>query len=49
MEKNKDIKAQQVYPGAGTDQADNGKVDPKLVKEDIKDLNNNPRNNSLDE
>lgn len=51
MEK-KDIKStktQQMYPGAETDKADFGKVDPKLVKEDIKDLNNNPRDNSLDE
>ena len=52
METKKDIesaKAQQIYPGVDTDSADKGKVDPKLVKEEIKELNNNPRNNSLDQ
>lgn len=51
MNKKHDItaaEAQQNYPGAGTDKADNNKVTPKLVKEETKDLNNNPRNNDID-
>lgn len=33
------------YPGVQTDTADGGKVDEELVREDVRDLNNNPRNN----
>lgn len=36
------------YPGVAVDRADNDKTDSKLVKEDVKDLNNNPRNNDID-
>ena len=32
------------FPGASGDKADDGKVDPCLVKQDTKMLNNNPRN-----
>lgn len=39
--------AQREYPGAQIDCADDNKVNPKMVKEDVKDLNNNPRNNDL--
>lgn len=51
MEKEHDMtaaEAQQKYPGVETDNADNDKVDPKLVKEETKELNNNPRNNDID-
>lgn len=51
MEKKHDMtaaEAQQKYPGVETDNADNDKVDPKLVKEETKELNNNPRNNDID-
>lgn len=33
------------YRGAAVNIADDCKVDSELVKEDVKDLNNNPRNN----
>lgn len=33
------------YPGVATDIADDEKTTPELVKEDVKNLNNNPRNN----
>ncbi len=32
------------FPGVSDNKADDGKVDPKLVKQDTKMLNNNPRN-----
>lgn len=32
------------FPGVSEDKADDGKVDPDLVKQDTKMLNNNPRN-----
>lgn len=38
-------KAEKMYPGTGIDTADKEKVDPKLVKERTKTLDNNPRNN----
>ncbi len=37
------------FPGAAVDYADSERVDPKMVKRDVKNLNNNPRNNKLDE
>ena len=33
------------YPGAAIDSADVNKVTSKLVKEDVAELNNNPRDN----
>lgn len=51
MEKKHDItaaEAQKKYPGAEIDKADKDKVDSRLVKEETKDLNNNPRNNDID-
>lgn len=33
------------YPGVATDIADDEKTTPEFVKEDVKNLNNNPRNN----
>lgn len=55
MDKNKkaaeqqQVNAEKMYPGAATDYADNEKVTPKMVRKDVKELNNNPRNNKLDE
>ncbi|MDE6809736.1 MAG: hypothetical protein K2J42_06580 [Muribaculaceae bacterium] len=37
------------YIGEAINQADNGKVDPELVKERTETLNDNPRDNSLDQ
>lgn len=36
------------YPGVATDRADDDKTTPCMVKEDVKELNNNPRNNDMD-
>lgn len=41
--------AEKKYPGAAIDNADNEKVSAERVKNDVKCLNNNPRNNKLDE
>lgn len=55
MEKNTKttVKQQEIaekdFPGAAIDYADDNKVDPKMVKKDVKELNNNPRNNNLDQ
>lgn len=40
-------KAADTLPGAATDIADNEKVDPEMVKEEVKELNDNPRDNDL--
>ena len=40
-------KAQQNYSGMTADAADNDKVTAQEVKDDVKQLNNNPRNNDL--
>lgn len=37
------------YPGVDVNKGDDNKVDKKLVKQEIRELNNNPRNNDLDE
>ena len=37
--------AQQLFPGVAVNKSDDGKVDPRLVRERTKTLNNNPRNN----
>lgn len=37
--------ADEIYPGATVDNADKDTVDPKLVKQETKNLNNNPRDN----
>lgn len=52
MKKEKDtaVKTEKdYYIGEAINQADNNKVDPKLVKERTETLNENPRDNSLDE
>ena len=36
------------YPGVETNVADKNKVTPDMVKEDVKELNNNPRNNDVE-
>lgn len=41
-EKEKDY-AQRNYPGAETDNADDNKVDKRLVEQETRILNNNPR------
>lgn len=35
------------YRGVDVNKADDGKVSEKMVKEDTKELNNNPRNNDM--
>lgn len=41
--------AMQQYPGAAIDAADKNHVDAEMVDADVKELNNNPRNNDLDQ
>ncbi len=41
MDKNEERKQ---YPGTAVNAADKDRVSDKLVKDDVKDLNNNPRN-----
>ncbi len=44
----KDVAAKgEQYRGVDINKADNGKVTPKMVKEETKELNNNPRNNDM--
>lgn len=45
----KEIKKPTDYVGVDVDRADDNKVDPKMVEQETKELNNNPRNNNLDE
>lgn len=52
METSKEKKyteAEQDFPGAAIDRADDEKVDTKKVKSEVCTLNNNPRNNEIDE
>ncbi|MBD5213922.1 MAG: hypothetical protein HDS75_03760 [Bacteroidales bacterium] len=44
-----ETEARRIYPGADVDASEDNTVDTKEVKEDVKELNNNPRDNSLDE
>lgn len=44
-----ELHAEQNYPGAATDHADDDRENAQMVKDDVKSLNNNPRNNDLDE
>lgn len=41
--------AEKKYPGVAIDRADDDRVDPQDVKCETRYLNNNPRNNSIDE
>ena len=46
MEKNHtENKAEKEYRGADVNVADKNKVTPNMVKKDVEELNNNPRNN----
>lgn len=47
MEKNtkKDVNT---YPGVDTNASNGNKVSPKMVKDEIKELNNNPRVTDID-
>lgn len=47
MDKDNKAKAADKYRGATVDQADDEKVTPKMVKEDVKELNNNPHSKGL--
>lgn len=54
IDKNKPTKPQSVdaerkYPGSAIDSADDNNVNAEMVKADVKCLNNNPRNNELDQ
>lgn len=40
----KNAKAEKDYIGVDVNVADNDKVTPELVKEEVEELNNNPRN-----
>lgn len=40
-------KATEKFRGVDVDIADSDKVDPKMVKDDVKELNNNPRNDDM--
>lgn len=42
-----EIRAEETFPGAAIDAADDDKVTKKAVKERTKTLNNNPRNHDL--
>ncbi|MDE6266584.1 MAG: hypothetical protein K2M07_04445 [Muribaculaceae bacterium] len=46
--KHPEEKARQDYAGAQQDAADNNFTDAKEVEQDIKELNDNPRDNNLD-
>ncbi|MDE6080689.1 MAG: hypothetical protein K2F70_00290 [Muribaculaceae bacterium] len=46
--KHTEEKARQDYVGAQQDAADSNRTNSKEVEEDVKELNNNPRNNDLD-
>lgn len=41
------VKDSEQYRGVDINKADDCKVDAKMVKEDTKELNNNPRNNDM--
>lgn len=46
--KHTEEKARQDYVGAQQDAADSNRTNSNEVEEDVKELNNNPRNNDLD-
>ncbi|MDE5650135.1 MAG: hypothetical protein K2G33_07050 [Duncaniella sp.] len=47
MDKKDKTKDEEQYRGVDVNQADGGKVTEKMVKEDTKELNNNPRNDDM--
>ncbi len=44
-----EAEARRYFPGADVDAAEDNTVDAKEVRQDVKELNDNPRDNSLDE
>lgn len=44
-----ETEARRYFPGADVDAAEYNHTDHQEVKEDVKQLNDNPRDNSLDE
>lgn len=44
----KDRQPAQDYRGVGMNIADDDKVSAKMVRKDVKELNNNPRNTEID-
>lgn len=47
--KNMDKKKEKSLPGVEVNIATDDKVTPKMVREETRELNNNPRNNEIDE
>lgn len=45
----KKTKPSDEFRGVDINKADDNKVDPHMVKADTRDLNNNPRNNDIDD
>ncbi len=43
------VKPAEEYRGVDVNVSDNDKVTPEMVKKDIKELNNNPRNDDMDD
>lgn len=44
-----DVKPAEEYRGVDVNQSDDNKVTPEMVKKDVKELNNNPRNTDMDD
>lgn len=44
-----DVKPAEEYRGVDVNLSDNDKVTPEMVKKDVKELNNNPRNTDMDD
>ncbi|MBD5234012.1 MAG: hypothetical protein HDS65_07540 [Bacteroidales bacterium] len=49
LEKKQDTKGIDTYPGVAVNYGDDGKCDKALEKERTRTINNNPRNNEIDE
>lgn len=43
------VKPAEEYRGVDVNVSDNDKVTPEMVKKDVKELNNNPRNDDMDD
>ncbi len=43
------VNAEKHYPGVATDAADDNKDNAQRVKNNVRELNNNPRNNDIDQ
>ncbi len=44
---NTKVKDEELYRGVDVNKADDDKVTPKMVQNDTKELNNNPRNDDM--